>query len=357
MNAIEWSFEAPDLGEIRQTIRNRLAAREDSRLLPADLFSERLVVRVLETSTQKEPRDRTLTPKDLSDLLDTARTDLGTWATSPRADRIRTIFEEVGQIHRLLTDGTSPLPENPAPGKLLTAAYEVIPFDEPGRREELELLASWCASPQRRGVLLLTGEGGSGKTRLMIEWCRRLRHQGWHAGFLRRDRGESELDPLVLEGSAPRLVVIDYAETRLGVVRPLLLKAGLTAQGEGPRLRLVLLARRQADWWDSLSRQDREIGDLVAVSPQPQGITPLVPQNLEERHQAFRTAVDGFAWQIRQRAPASLKIPDLSQRDFGRALYLHMAARWPRLRASASRPPKMHSRRPWTTSAGSGTGR
>ncbi|HEV7506353.1 MAG TPA: tetratricopeptide repeat protein [Thermoanaerobaculia bacterium] len=325
VDAVKWTFDAPDLDAIRQTIRNRLAAREDTRLLPAETFLQRLVVRVLDASIQKDPRGRTLTPKDLSDLLASARTDLGAWAASSQADRIRTVFDEVGQIHRLLVDGTAPLPENPAPGKLLTAAYEVIPFDESGRREELDFLASWCDRGLRRSVLLLTGEGGSGKSRLMIEWCRRLRHQGWHAGFLRRDRDEKDLDPL-LEGSAPRLVVVDYAETRIEVVQPLVLKAALASQGEGPKFRLVLLARRQADWWDSLSREDHEVGDLLGNSPSPRVVTPLIPQDNEERLQAFRVAVEGFGRQLRQSIPAGLKEPDLSGRDFGRALYLHMAA-------------------------------
>jgi tetratricopeptide (TPR) repeat protein len=328
LDSVEWSFDAPDLDAIRQTIRNRLAAREDTRLLPAETFLQRLVVRVLDASIQKDPRGRTLTPKDLSDLLDAARTDLGTWAASSKADRVRTVFDEVGQIHRLLIDGTSPLPESPAPGKLLTAAYEVIPFEESGRREELDFLASWCDGEPRRSVLLLTGEGGSGKSRLMIEWCRRLRHQGWHAGFLRRDRDDEDtrgLDHLV-EGSAPRLVVVDYAETRLGAVRPFLLKAAVTPAGEGPRLRVVLLARQQADWWAGLSRQDREVGDLLGSCPSPRGITPLIPKDIEERRQAFRVAVEGFARQLQQSIPAGLKDPDLSGRNFDRALYLHMVA-------------------------------
>jgi len=327
-DSVEWSFNAPDLDAIRQTIRNRLSAREDTRLLPAETFLERLVVRVLDASIQKDPRGRTLTPKDLSDLVDTARSDLGNWAASSKADRIRTVFDEVGQIHRLLVDGTSPLPENPAPGKLLTAAYEVIPFEESGRSEELDFLASWCAGEPRRSVLLLTGEGGSGKSRLMIEWCRRLRHQGWHAGFLRRDRDDEDtrgLDHLV-EGSAPRLVVVDYAETRLGAVRPFLLKAAVAPAGEGPRLRIVLLARQQADWWAGLSRQDREVGDLLGSCPSPRGITPLIPKDIEERRQAYRVAVEGFARQLHQSIPAGLKDPDLSGRNFDRALYLHMAA-------------------------------
>jgi tetratricopeptide (TPR) repeat protein len=325
MEAVEWSFGAPDLDGIRQTIRSRLVVQAETRLLPGEVLLDRLIVRVLEAHIQEKPRDRTLTRKDLSDLIDAARTDIGTWAASPMAVRIRAVFDEVGQIKRLLHPNTDRLPPNASPGKLLTAAYEVISFDENGRREELDLLARWCNEDERRSVLLLTGEGGSGKTRLMIEWCRRLRHQGWHAGFLRKDRDEGEIDP-VLEGSAPRLVVVDYAETRLGVVQPLLLKMGLASDGEGPKLRVVLLARRQADWWESLPRTDRPVEDLLLQSPKPQPITALLPTNPAQRQRSFDTAVQGFAWQLDRKAPADLHIPDLTRTEFGRALYLHMAA-------------------------------
>lgn len=172
------------------------------------------------------------------------------------------------QVQHLLHDNTAELPKKASPGKLLTAAYEVIPFDDAGRREELDFLTRWCDGDERRSVLLLTGEGGSGKTRLMIEWCRHLRHLGWHAGFLRQDRKAEDLDP-VLEGSAPRLIVLDYAETRLGVLEPLLLKLGLAAEGQGPKLLLVLLARRKTDWWDNLSGPSREVEDLLLASPSP----------------------------------------------------------------------------------------
>jgi tetratricopeptide (TPR) repeat protein len=159
----------------------------------------------------------------------------------------------------------------------------------------------------------------------MIEWCRRLRHQGWHAGFLRKDRGERDLDSL-LEGLAPRLVVVDYAETRLGVVEPLLLKMGLASDSGGPKLRVLLLARRLVDWWNSLSRSDRVIEDLLLNSPEPQPITAMVPANLVERRQAFDAAVAGFALQLDRKIPDDLPIPNLTRTEFDRVLYLHMAA-------------------------------
>ena len=155
------------------------------------------------------------------------------------------------------------------------------------------MLASWCTEDKaERSVLLLTGEGGSGKTRLLIEWCRRLRAQGWYAGFLPAGRSPGEIVPL-LRGTTRRLVVIDYAETRLDIVEALLREMGLATTG--PKLRLALLARRQGDWWTSLSSVDTRIEDLLAGARQ-QTISPLVPKP-EERPAAFLVAREAFAQQ------------------------------------------------------------
>ncbi len=325
MDAVEWSFDAPDLDAIRTQAKNLLAVRDGTSALPAETFLERLIAHVLRTSSQPKPEDRRLDSKALSDLVETARTDLGTWVKTPAAERLRTVFDELKQVQRLLHDNTRSFPELASPSKLLTAAYEVISFAEAGRREELDFLTAWCGGEDRRSVLLLTGEGGSGKTRLMIEWCRHLRHLGWHAGFFRPDRKAEDLDPL-LEGVAPRFIVIDYAETRLPAVEPLLLKMGLQAEGQGPKLRLVLLARRKADWWENLSRIAPQVEDLLLRSPEPRAITPLVPQDTAERERVFRAAADGFSFQLGLKRPKDLTVPDLSRSEFERALYLYMAA-------------------------------
>jgi hypothetical protein len=216
MNAVEWSFDAPDLDALRGEIERKLQAERSA--LSSVVLLDRLIVAVLKASSQKEVEKRILTKAELDAQVGAFLADLGR-AASSEAVRIRSVFEEVDNLRDLLDDGTRELPENPTPGQMLTAAFEVIPFQETGRREELAALASWCEDKTRRSVLLLTGEGGSGKTRFMLEWCRRLRHQGWHAGFLKRNRENDQILPLV-KGVAPRLVVVDYAETRLGIVEP-----------------------------------------------------------------------------------------------------------------------------------------
>ncbi len=325
LDAVEWSFDAPDLLGVRQAFRNRLSVLESARHLPGETLVDRLIAELLEASSRKDVRDRVRTAADLEQLLAATGTELVRWAASPEASQIRAVFDELHEIGRLLHDNIAELPPNPSPGKLLTAAYEVVPFEEDGRRSELEMLETWCGATEKRSVLLLTGAGGSGKTRLLIEWCRRLRHQSWHAGFLRSDRGTEDLDPL-LGGVAPRLVVVDYAETHSGVVEPLLLKMGLEEQGRGPKMRLVLLARQAADWWDRLSKSsERAIEDLLLRSPQWVPITPMVEDADGQR--AFTRAVEAFAVQLGRPVPGSHPLPDLgAEKDLGRALYFHMAA-------------------------------
>jgi tetratricopeptide (TPR) repeat protein len=320
--AVEWTFGAPDLDRVRAGLRERLGCHSVLRQLPREDILERLVGEVLRRSCRPDPRERTIYPADLWRLAEAARSDLAEWVAGDGL-ALRRMFLEADTLAGLLDDHTLELRANPTPGQLLTASYEVIPFQEAGREQELADLAEWCNGEGRRDVLLLTGEGGSGKTRLAIEWCRRLRHQGWHAGFLRLDRGAADLDPL-LAGSAPRLVVIDYAETRLSVLTDLLYKVALGREA-GPKVRLLLLSRRAGDWWEALreGREHAEVGDLLATARQRE-VTPLVAEE-EERRSAFQAAAEAFGVALGRALPKPPE-PRLGSADFQRALFLHMAA-------------------------------
>ncbi len=323
VEAVEWHFEAPDLETVRRQIGRDLAARPETRDLPEEALVDRIVAVVLEGSRQPLPAMRLLTYQDLERFLNGIKVDLATWAASPSAAQLRGVFTEIRQLDWLLYDGRRPLPAGEVrPGKLLTAAYEVVPFEEQGRREDLDALAEWCAQEAPRSVQLLTGEGGMGKTRLLIEWCRRLKAQGWHAGFLKPGRAESDLSPL-FEGLTPRLGVIDYAETRLAeVVEPLLRELALGTTG--PKLRIVLLARQAGDWWPALARREPTVEDLIEAAPPPRRLH-LLFSDPEPRTDAFRRAADFFA-QTLDICLEDIQVPDLSATGFERTLVLHMAA-------------------------------
>ena len=111
---------------------------------------------------------------------------------------------------------------------LLRAEYGVVPFHEQ-RRPEVDRLLAWCEADARMAVRVVTGAGGTGKTRLMIELCKEARRRRWRAGFLHREVPPTpswELDGLV-DGEAPLLLVVDYAETKRDVLVPVLRRLSL----------------------------------------------------------------------------------------------------------------------------------
>ena len=101
----------------------------------------------------------------------------------PSARRLRS----VSSLDSLLRRGVERLPDDPSPAHLLQARYAVVPFYEPGRQDELEDLLTWCQSESAVAVRLITGPGGAGKTRLLIEHGLRLDEHGWVSGFLGPD--------------------------------------------------------------------------------------------------------------------------------------------------------------------------
>jgi tetratricopeptide (TPR) repeat protein len=75
-----------------------------------------------------------------------------------------------------------------APSTLLRPEHGLVPFL--GRQALLDQITAWCQGPPGTPVLLVTGGGGSGKTRLGREACVRMLVAGWDAGIVddrRRD--------------------------------------------------------------------------------------------------------------------------------------------------------------------------
>ena len=216
-------------------------------------------------------------------------------------------------------------PRTARPAKLLEAAYEVVPFD--GRADVLELLRQLTDGPERDGVQVIVAPGGVGKTRLMLEWCKRLRarEEPWLAGFLQRDLPD-DLGRLVL-GRAPRLVVLDYAEsdpaTTARVVR------AMVHRRDGPPMRVVLLAREDGSWLRDLRKDDLAVEDCVDAHEVVR-LGPLY-ETAEARARGFSRAKARFL-DIEGVQAAELEghessgRPALDEALGERVLYLHMQA-------------------------------
>ena len=227
---------------------------------------------------------------------------------------------------RILRDPVRKLPQDRnQPSQLLRPEYGVAPFFE--RVEMLEEIATWCSSAQAFSVRLYVAPAGTGKTRLSIEACQRLKHEGWEGKFLAEDALREALatTPSVVDAlfwpRLPRLLIVDYAETRREQVKALLQRA--VDKHDGPSVRLLLLARSAGDWWEELLGSCAEFRELVQ-EVEPYRLPPLAP-TLAERQLLFTSALKAFAATWGQ-SVSSIPIVDLSQPHFSQVLYLHLAA-------------------------------
>jgi transcriptional regulator with XRE-family HTH domain/DNA polymerase III delta prime subunit len=231
---------------------------------------------------------------------------------------------------RLLTPGTSKSPHVDR-GRLLTyllnARCQQVSFfgGLPDQNHLLQELKSWCNDEVAIAARLLHGAAGTGKTRLLIEYCGYLQGEGWRAGFLAEKVLLTEFERLV-ESAKRRytMVVIDYADSRQDLVSLLQVVTRYSHAGMTGRFRLVLLARSAGDWWNALRQRDVSLDSLLSDT------VPLEVTNkrldLSMRKDLFQHAARCFAVALRQ-PEASWQPPlDLEGSHFERVLFILMAA-------------------------------
>ncbi len=174
-----------------------------------------------------------------------------------------------------------------SPSYLLDAARQVVPFHA---RAEQRPLAAWLACGEPVSVILVSGPGGYGKTRLAGQLAADAAKDGWEVLRATYRSGPARNDDAILPvPRASRLVIIDYADRW-----PLPVLTGLVSELADERsereLRVLLLARPQRDFWETARA---ELGRAGTDLPDPVNLTEFtVPGDETER--AYDTAVLAF---------------------------------------------------------------
>ena len=145
---------------------------------------------------------------------------------------------------------------------LLDPHAGVVPFT--GREHERARLIAWCQDDQAGHVRLVTGGGGVGKTRLALWLERELTRSGWSCVWVGDGRETGAVGAIrgITQGRV--LLIVDYAETRLGLEE--MLRA--TATDKGRALQVLLLARQVGDWWQLLQAGDPVVRTMVVDANQ-----------------------------------------------------------------------------------------
>ena len=285
----------------------------------AALFSDRLLVGVVVVAPTHFGTDR-LAAEPVTAMVgeDLFRTAVGLEAEG----RLDAVEDEAARA--LLLAPYEPLPANASaeflrrsPIHLLYPRYGVVPFH--GHTTELNNLLLWLDGDGFASALL-TGRGGSGKTRLAAELCRRAEEKGWLAGFL-EPGGDGDA---FMATQASLLLVVDEAHTRLDEVAALI--AQFARAGPGVPVRLLLLARDAGEWWQTTLR--RRLGgdaraELVLIGAAPREVGSL-EQGAGLRREAFRGAAEAFA--IKTERSTDHVEEALDDELFDRVLFVHFAA-------------------------------
>jgi hypothetical protein len=189
-----------------------------------------------------------------------------------------------------------------------------------GRKQELEGLTAWASRRDAARLRLITGQGGSGKTRLAVELCARARKLGWIPVWVPPGREEGLVSALRFAAVDQALIIIDDAESRDGLVP--LIRALAAPDGAG--LRVLVIARSTGEWWRRLRRASPAALDVVDQAMRDRlALSPTVRGDATDA-QIVQHAATSIARQLRLPEPKLITSPRTGQRQS--ILQLHAMA-------------------------------
>ena len=192
-----------------------------------------------------------------------------------------------------------------------------------GRDRELQSLMEWAEDGESNiQIRLLTGGGGSGKTRLAATAARELRTRGWAAGFLPRDADATHVI-ISPKGETLRklFLIMDYPEERMNVVEKLIRAVSDISDTlvDFP-IRILLVSRRGLDGW-------QQIMDHMGYRAGRQELAELDALSVDQAHALFVETASAFAQLTGKSQPDLVGVRDWLSADKGhRVPLVSMAA-------------------------------
>jgi len=179
-----------------------------------------------------------------------------------------------------------------------------------GRDAELEGLQAWLRSEAPISVRVLTGGGGSGKTRLAVELIEGLEAQPgeWDRGFLTHaemERFSQSQNLSHWRRRKPVLAVVDYAAESAARLRDWLEQLAAAEPG-GEKLRLLLLEReasRDQGWLASAMPRGYSAAAGLALFDPPEPVRLGALAETPDRRRVLRAAVEAGATYRGVKAP------------------------------------------------------
>lgn len=207
------------------------------------------------------------------------------------------------------------------PGTLLQAKFGLVRFDRAISQEARIRLRAWLAEDVSMGVLLVTGPGGAGKTRLVSEFLRENARE-WKTGVIHDHAAPNDMAALA-QRREPVLCVLDYGETAPEKLALLVKEMLLAERRPGYPLKLLVAARSAGGWWRRL--QDDAYAGSVVRSWEPVNLSSSW-LDAEARHRLYVRAIADYARLLAVASPDPRQMPTFDSPDVARPLYVLMAA-------------------------------
>ena len=223
-----------------------------------------------------------------------------------------------GNIEKVLAPAYAELPEDFTPLQLMRARHGAVPYqqcDEIRQLREWAMTTADATAPSQGGrsgdiaVAVVTGAGGSGKTRLAAQLCHDLSSIGWYAGFLPStvDVTDEELSALT-EVTTELMVVVDYAEeARRGLVARVVRKL----RARHSPTRIVLTARGADTWWEEFREEAEQDGTPLSNTL---SLSIRGKQQVERDPwffgRMYRRAVQQFSDTLNRAVPTDVEVPE-----------------------------------------------